>query len=146
MADPSRSNDVLYDILRVLQRIESKLEGHEERVKSLEDCTQPSHGGRKADGRDGSADTGSETSRAAETLYTAADGSRPSRRATPTSDDSPEAVDIVVKIPYSQWSINELDRFFNLSLSKLLEARLGDCWNMPDDSRLPLKFFKSNVL
>ena len=39
-----------------------------------------------------------------------------------------------------------MDRFFNLSLLNLLEARLGDCWKMPDDNRLPLKFFKTNIL
>lgn len=146
MTQPIRSNDVFYDILNVLQRIESKLEGHEERVKSLEYHIQTCNGGRKADGLDSSVDTGSETSRAVEVLYTSIDEPRPSRKGTPTNDDLPDNTSTAVKIPYSQWSINQLDRFFNLSLSKLLEARLGDCWKMPDDNRLPLKFFRSNVL
>ena len=147
MTEPTRSSDdILCDILKVLQRIESKLEGHEERFKSLEYYTQVSNGGRKADGLDGNADTRSETSRAAEILCTSADRLRPSRKGTPTRDDSPGDTRTAFKIPYSQWSINQLDHFFSLSLSKMLEARLGDCWSMPDDDRLPLKFFKSNIL
>ena len=146
MTEPVRSTDVLCDILNVLERIESKLEGHEERFKSLEYHAQISKGGKKADGHDGSADTRSETSRVAEMLYTPADNSRPSRKGTPTSDGPPGDTSTALKIPYSQWSINQLDRFFNLSLSKLLETRLGDCWKMPDDDRLPLRFFKSNIL
>lgn len=144
--EPARSNDILYDILNVLQSIESKLEGHEERFKSLEYHTQINNRGRKVHGLDGNADARSETSRAVETLYTSIDKSRPSRKGTPTGEDSSADTNIAVKIPYSQWSINKLDRFFNLSLSKLLEARLGDCWQMPDDDRLPLKFFKNNIL
>ena len=135
MSEPIRSDDVLYDILGVLQRIELKLDGHEERFKSLEYHTQISN-----------ADTTSQTSRTAGMFCTPADNSCPSRKGTPTSDDSPRDTSAALKIPYSQWSINQLDRFFNLALSKLLEARLGDCWKMPDDNRLPLKFFKSNIL
>ena len=146
MTEPARSPDVLYDILNVLQRIELKLERHEERFKSLEHHIPISRGGTKADGLDSSADSPSETSRAAETLYISTDNSRPSRKGAPTSDPLPEDTGTALKVPYSQWSINQLDRFFNLSLSKLLETRLGDCWRMPDDDRLPLKFFKSNIL
>lgn len=146
MTDPTRSNKVLYDILDVLQRIESKLESHEERFKSLEHYTQISNRGEKAEKFCGNTDILSETSRTAEMFHTSADPLRPSRKGTPTSNDSPEAISTALKIPYSQWSINQLDRFFSLSLSKLLEARLGDCWIMPDDDRLPLKFFKTNIL
>ena len=143
---PARSTDVLYDILNVLRRIESKLERHEERFKSLEYHSQISREGTKVDGLDSSADTPSEPSRAAERLYISTNTSRPSRKGTPTSDRLPEDTGTAFKIPYSQWNINQLDRFFNLSLSELLETRLGDCWKMPDDDRLPLKFFKSNIL
>ncbi|KAF6217971.1 hypothetical protein HO133_006383 [Letharia lupina] len=146
MTEPIRSSDVLYNILDVLQRIEVKLEGHEDRFKSLEYHTQTSNGGRKAEGLGGNADTSSETSRTAEIFNTSAENLRSSRKGTPTSDDLPEDISTALKIPYSQWSINQLDRFFNLSLSNLLEARLGDCWKMPDDDRLPLKFFKTNIL
>ena len=146
MAESARSSDILYDILNVLQRIESKLEGHEERFKSLEYHTQSTDGGKKSNGLDASADTRSVSPRAADTLYTSAEDSRPFRKGTPTSDQSSGDTRTALKIPYSQWSINQLDRFFNLTLSRLLEDRLGDCWNMPDDNRLPLKFFKSNIL
>lgn len=146
MTEPTRSNEVFYDILDVLQRIELKLESHEERFKSLEHYTQISNGGGKAEKIYGNADIPGETPRTADTLYTSVDPSRPSRKGTPTSNESPEDISNALKIPYSQWSINQLDRFFNLSLSKILEARLGDCWGMPDDDRLPLKFFKTNIL
>ena len=146
MTEPARPTDVSYNILNVLQRIESWLERHEERFKSLEHHIQISRGGTNVDGRVSSADTPSETSRAAETLYLSTDDSQPSRKGTPTNDLLPEDTSTALKIPYSQWSINRLDRFFNLSLSKLIESRLGDCWRMPDDNRLPLKFFISNIL
>ena len=146
MTDPIPSSHILYDIFNVLQRIESKLEGHEERFKSLECHTQICNGGKKADSLRDNTDTPSETSRTAEMLSTYAENLRRSRKGTPTHDESLGNTGTALKIPYSQWSINQLDRFFNLSLSKLLEARLGDCWKMPDDNRLPLKFFKSNIL
>lgn len=146
MTELIQSTDVLCDILDVLHRIESKLEGQEERFKSLEYYTQLSNGGRKADGLRGSADTPSEASRTAEMSCIPAETLRPSRKGTPTNDDRPGDISTAHKISYSQWSTNQLDRFFNLSLSKILEARLGDCWKMPDDDRLPLKFFKTNIL
>ncbi len=146
MTEPTGSSDVLYNILDVLQRIESRLAGHEERFRSLEYYTRMSNGGGNADGRGGNIDTPSEISRTAEISYNSAETLRPSRKGTPTSDDPPGGISTALKIPYNQWSINKLDRFFNRSLSKLLEARLGDCWKMPDDNRLPLKFFKTNIL
>ena len=145
MTGPVRSTDVFYDILNVLQRIESRLETHEERFKSLEHHIQIGRRGTKLEALDSSADTSSETSRAVETLYISTDN-RPSRKGTSTSNSLREDTSTTVKVPYSQWSINQLDKFFNLSLSKLLETRLGDCWRMPDDDRLPLKFFKGNIL
>ena len=146
MTEPARSTDVFYDILNVLQRIESRLERHEERFKSLEYHIQISRGRTKVEGLDSNAGTPSETSRAVETLDISTDDSRPSRKGSPTSDSLPGDTSTALKVPYSQWSINQLDNFFNLSLSKTLETRLGDCWRMPDDDRLPLKFFKSNIL
>lgn len=146
MTEPVRSTDVLCDILNVLERIEAKLEGQEERFKSLEYHARISKGARKADGHDSGAHTRSETSRVVETLSAPADTLRSSGAGTPTSDRSPGDTSTALKIPYSQWSLNQMDRFFNLSLSKLLETRLGDCWKMPDDGRLPLRFFKSNIL
>ena len=146
MTDPAPSTDILYNILNVLQRIETRLEGHEERFKSLEYQRQIRDDAGKADRLDGGADITCETSPATETLYTSTDESRPSRKGTPISHRGPGDTTTSLKIPYSQWSINQLDRFFNPSLSNLLVTRLGDCWGMPDDDRLPLKFFKSHIL
>lgn len=146
MTEPTGSSDALYKILDVLQRIESRLSGHEERFRSLEYYTRMSNGGSNADGLGGNIDTPSEISRTAEISHHSTETLRPSRKGTLTSDGSSVGISTALKVPYSQWSINQLDRFFNLPLSKLLEARLGDCWKMPDDNRLPLKFFKTNIL
>lgn len=146
MAESSKQDFVLCDILRVLERIEAKLDGHEERFTSLEEHTKKSRGRRRTESYDGKIDTETSTLRVATSSQLDLDTSRPSRKGTPTNDDPPEAGKMAMKIPYSQWSINQLDRFFNLTLSTSLHQRLGDCWNMPDDDRLPLKWFKSNIL
>lgn len=146
MTGSTQSNDLLSGILDVLQRIESKLEGHEERFKSLEYHVQISNGGSHVNGLGVGIHTPSETSLTAERFYASADSIPPSRKGTPTSHGRQRNTATTPKIPYGQWSINQLDRFFNLPLSELLEARLGDCWQMPDDDRLPLKFFKTNIL
>ena len=145
MTEPTRASDVLHDILIVLQRIELKLEGHEDRFKSLEDH-RISNGEGEIEGASSNGDTSSEIITATETFLASAETLRPSTERTPTNQDSSGETSTAIKIPYSQWGINQLDLFFSLYLSKLLESRLGDCWNMPDDSRLPLKFFRSNVL
>ena len=129
----------------MLQRIEQRLAGHEDRVQCLEEESKRSIGRRCTESRDSRTDSETFTLGTTEPLYADLETQRPSRKGTPsqvTSQDESK----VMKIPYSQWSINQLDRFFNLNLSIALEKKLGDCWNMPDDNRLPLKFFKSNVL
>lgn len=146
MDDMIKPNDVLSDILRVLERIEVKLDGHEERFQSTEEHTKRSLRRKGTEVGDGHIDTENSTLRAVETPHTNFDALRPSRKGTPTNDDQPDVTKTALKIPYNQWSINQLDRFFNLTLSISLQKRLGDCWGMPDDDRLPLKFFKTNIL
>ena len=140
MTETIGSDRVLNGILRVLERIEAKLDGHEARFRSLEDSAK---------------------SREKNTLYIKAETNtlrtggpelelietpRPSRKGTPINGDIHGDPQAPLKIPYRQWSINQLDHFFNLALPKALAERLRDCWGMPDDDRLPLKFFKSNIL
>ena len=140
MTNAPPSNHVLLEILRVLQRIEEKLESHEGRVESLEE-----HAKGTIETCLASEYTGSSIPSATETSLRNIDSSCPSKKGTPTHD-SPREDAKSANIGYSQWGTNQLDRFFNLSLSKSLRTRLGDCWGMPDDNRLPLKFFKTNVL
>lgn len=144
MDDRPESECVLRDILKVLNRIEARLHGHEDRLQSLEvDTKQSIEDGRLR--RDESY-----TNTEASTLSATAipdidlDSWRPSRKGTPTNVSLHEESN-TTKVPYSQWSINQLDQLFNLTLSAFLQKQLGDCWNMPDDNRLPLKFFKSNI-
>lgn len=144
--DPS--GHVLSDILNVLQRIEVKLDGHEARFRSLED------NGANKSGRAGTGNSEDTTSsfngdltslQTRTTSQIRADALWPSRKGSPTNEDL-SADTKTLKIPYGQWSINQLDHFFSLNLSKVLTQNLGDCWGMPDDNRLPLKFYKTNVL
>ena len=156
MAETSsaRANDVLENILKVLERIEARLEGHEERFRSLEDVEKARNTVVEKEEFDGT----TTTDVLAGNLFPRSTAPIPPKDVT---EDKP-----VPKIPYEGWSIDQfirvmpqhiynewgtshthLDRFYSLaSLSPELERRLGSCWNVPDDGRLPLKFFKSNLL
>ncbi len=145
MTDIPRTDNVLCDILRVLERIEAKFDGHEERFQSLEEHNKRILT-RNTETYDERTGTETSTRHVAEPPQLDFDNVEHSRKGTPTNDASHELSKTVLKIPYSQWSINQLDRFFSLTLSSSLRQRLGDCWGIPDDNRLPLKFFKSNIL
>ena len=140
MTDPIGSDHVLNGILRVLERIEAKLDGHEACFRNLEDSTRRRE--------ENTSHIKAETS----ILRTGDPGPdpleipKPSRKGTPINGDIHGNAQGPLKVPYGKWSINQLDHFFNLALPKSLAERLGDCWGMPDDHRLPLKFFRSNIL
>ena len=147
MADPFQPSDVLLDILNVLQRIEARLEGHEERFKRLEEPNYTSINGTETEDSESRALTSQNGDQPINIQsLDFFSGPRPSRKGTPSNEDLSEDTKTALKIPYGEWNLNQLDRFFNIDLAKLLERRLGDCWKMPDDDRLPLKFFRSNVL
>ena len=140
-----QANDVLYNILKVLERIETRLDGHEDRFRKVEEIERSSNTAQEKD-----ADT-----LAGSVLST-------SQRIEQDAVDDKHAR----KIPYEGWSIDQfirtlpsniynewgsshthLERFYLLTtLSADMERRLGSCWNIPDDGRLPLKFFKSSIL
>ena len=153
MEQQQQSHDILQAILTVLQSIDHKLEGYEDRLDTLE---------RSQDG-------GRETLNDEMTVNSLTDvGQEPPRNnddAVLQEDPGTTAASTLLKIIYSDWHTNRLiesmpqlfhnewdttrtrlDEFFDFHLSQNLEQRLGDCWNMPDDERLPLKFFKANVL
>ena len=139
-ADPVGANQVLSDMLRVLQGIAAKLDRHEERFRNLEGNTT------RTGQHKGSVNQEADTLRAAELSRFSLEAQISSRKGTPTNDDTADDTKTPLKVPYSQWSINQVDRLFNLALSNSLAERLRDCWGMPDDNRLPLKFFKSDIL
>ena len=139
MTDPIGYEHVLNGILRVLEQIEAKLDGHEARFRSLEDSTKR---------REANTDhIKAETSilRTGEPGLDSLETPRPSRKGTPVNGDNYDDTQGPLKVPYGRWSINQLDRF-NIALSRSLAERLRDCWGMPDDNRLPIRFFRSNVL
>ena len=140
MTDPIGSDHVLNGILRVLERIEAKLDGHEARFSSLEDST------RSREENTGHIKAETSILRTGEPGLDPLETPRPSRKGTPINGDIYGDTQGPLKVPYGKWSINQLDNFFNLALSKSLAERLRDCWGMPDDNRLPLKFFRSNIL
>ena len=152
MADHQQSQEVLHGILHVLQSIEKKLEGYGDRLRSLEglrDMSGDEYNEEK--GVDSGAD---EDHKPPQTGRFFARHSPDSRGGT-----------IKPKIFYSDWAANHLieswhpplptmfddtrthlDEFFDFRVSQAIEQKLGDCWKMPDDDRLPLKFFKVNIL
>ena len=147
MTEPNSHGKVLLEILAVLQRIEDKLDGHEQRFQTLEEqSTRRLERQAIIESFEGQLDTEASTLRGGENVLLDNDILRPSRKGTPTNDGNHEEDGASSKIPYSQWSLNRLDRFFNLATSPELEERLGDCWSMPDDNRLSLRFFKSSGL
>lgn len=148
MSEAVSSDHVFSEILKVLQRIEVRLDGHEEQFRDLETHTKRSPG---RVGTEQSEDTITFVDGDVSVAQTKGppqdrvDAIWSSRKGTPTNEDLTEDTK-ALNVPYSQWGVNQLDRFFNLELSKLLTQKLGDCWGMPDDDRLPLKFFKTNIL
>lgn len=140
MTDLHKADNVLYDILRVLERIEGRLDRHEDRFQSLEGDT------RRTPDESTEVYNGFSLGIAGTPQQDHDEIFRPSRKGSPVNDDSHEPDGSALKILYSQWGINELDKFFSMALATSLRRRLGDCWGLPDDGRLPLKFFKSNIL
>ena len=140
MTDQIGSVHVLNGILRVLERIEAKLDGHEARFRTLEDITSR----REENTGCMQAETG--ILRTCEPEIGTLETPRPSRKGSPVNGEISGDTRGPLKVPYGKWGINQLDHFFNVALLGSLAERLGDCWGMPDDNRLPLKFFRSNVL
>ena len=143
MAADYKSEEVLSSILEVLKGIDKKLNQYEDRLRRLEDPKEDI--------------SGEKLSREDATDHTLnSDG------AFPAADDINK---IERKIPYSEWHTNHLieslpsdtytlwdtyrtnlDEFLDLRLTKVIEQRVKDCLILPDDDRMPLKFFKSSIL
>ena len=141
MNNVASSDCVLHDILKVLQRIEERLNGHESRFQSLEEHANKVVGTGSIEREE---DTESYTLSPAEVSNVELSSWRPSPKGTPTYEYSDKEHNHA-RIPYRQWSINHSDRLLNFTISTYLKTKLGGCGQMPDDNRLPLKFFLSHV-
>ena len=114
--------DALTSVLRVLERIEARLEKQEQRAKSLEKQEKEKPGHEHPVEKVGYR---SRTQSLSENLSTI-DVSLPSN------------------VPYSIWQLGnpKLHQILDLELLKAIESQVGDYWKIPDDGRLPLKSFK----
>ncbi|KAL9130563.1 MAG: hypothetical protein Q9217_001276 [Psora testacea] len=162
----SQTHEVLSSILQGLQRIEVKLDGHEERLRRYENVmavgSTLSHSTEKPDqNTDEYTGVGKGKGRDEEHDHALGPELKSFDRAS-----------TLLKVGYSEWGVDHfirslpenvyvewntsphidigghssLEGFFDLRLSNAIEGRLGDCWNMPDDNRIALKFFKVNIL
>lgn len=126
MADVRPPSDVFGSILRVLERIEEKLEGQEHRLNAFERLRRPSRSA-------GDTDSTGEVN--------LSDVVPIDRSASP----KPSIADSVVwpageklETPYSDVGFGCQFASQNADLKNMLEETLGDCWKLPDDKRLTL--------
>ena len=155
MPDASHSKDVLCDILRVLERIEVKLDSHDERFRQLEHGSPPSKYRSEKEEDDETSGTLVASLVSSNVDFLAKD-----------ETNGVEKVKHAPRIPYGDWTIDRfirsmpedqyeqwdtshlhLERFYRMAdLASDVRRRIGACWDMPDDTRFPLKFLKSNIL
>ena len=141
MSDGGDTAQALQSILSVLKSIEKKLDVHEKRLNTVQGVPGPlAHGTAIEDPTSTGIkeDTAGEDS---QTLGTSSSslGSPGSPGSPVDSDDASEPP--ITKISYIGNDSHAQELANNLSLRKTLEAHLGDCWELPDDRRLPLNFF-----
>lgn len=120
-ADFQPSNDVLTSVLRVLERIEAKLETQAQRVESLrkeaKEEPDPLYSVKRFDGRT-----------RARSLFEKTSSVGPSLPST---------------VLYSTWRLGhpKQNQILDVQFMKVIERLIGDYWKIPDDGRLPLKTF-----
>lgn len=120
-ADFQPSNDVLTSVLRVLERIEVKLEKQEQRVKSLE----------------------KEAKDEPDSLYSVKRFNGRTRARSLFEKTSTVDLSLPSTVPYSIWRLGhpKPHQILDVPFMKVIEDLIGDYWKIPDDGRLPLKSF-----
>lgn len=157
MPDAEHSGDVLVDILRVLERIEKRLDKQDERFDLLEPAPGMSDGiGTGNDGpsmkEDNSVGPNSHIPKWRGKEINDGDSNLSSTQDDTTSEASGETPMLVrsrgqpletPRIPYSHWSLGQQDQEeTDEGLQEILQKYLCDYWKIPRDNRLPLKTFK----
>ena len=130
MTEPAPAAEVLSAILKVLQRIEERLDGQEQRFNALNDPSR-------------STQHTTFTSQASELDFT--DPAEASENEQ--EPQGPSIRNLVgwqgpekLEVPYSDLGFSYHEPNHNDSFKRLLETHIGDCWKLPDDKRLPLNF------
>ncbi|KAL8810374.1 MAG: hypothetical protein Q9223_002491 [Gallowayella weberi] len=154
---PAEQQDVFWGILQVLQRIETKLETHETRVRQIEDLIHRNRSVYAA-----SQDIASSSSKdSSDTLWRSHFDNAPllpTRNSNPLSNGSLEVKSYVnregeasstysrggPKLRYGVWRSDQTNDnptdILDESHMGLLGKYLGQCSIIPDDGRLPLNF------
>lgn len=154
MIDSAGHEDLLNGILQVLQRIETKMETHEARVKSVEELIHRHHLGTSHGTSNNSSDVSSHP-RTDDSFTPRGHDSVPQHNhvveaSTKTIMDR-QAVSVLSrggpKIEYSEWRPGGAD---DVPMNAQDEAEfslrtnyLGHCALIPDDGRLPLNFHRN---
>lgn len=130
MTESAPAADVLSAILKVLERIEEKLEGQEQRFNAISDISKPIPETRSR----------SRTSEVDLTELAEID-ERPNyqRGSSPQEPVHWRGLE-KSEVPYSDLGFSYHEPNYNGAFKKLLETYIGDCWKLPDDKRLPLNF------
>lgn len=157
MADCQQSNPILVDILRVLQRIEEKLERQDRRFGHLEDVktvradtqTRKSNNGRleeHSNKHESMADADKELSCSnSNPKFNHEILNQSLFQAASDRDESLVNTHEAFKISYSNWSYNERYQELEEAFTEMLEKYVGDYWRIPADNRLPLMLFQGSI-
>ena len=138
MTESAPASDVLSAILRVLERIEERLDGQEQRLNLVNGSSKRSQ----------SITRTSSTSEVDRTELEEVDTNlkySPDTHVEYPRSPSPDELAAWHKseaheAPYSDLGSSYHEPSHNDGWKELLEAYIGDCWKLPDDKRLPLHF------
>ena len=143
---------LLLDILRVLERIEEKLEKQDKRFEQLENLAIAVKNTRTTHSPNDSAETFDHSLHPAEDNDYIANREHQDGGLSRSLPDENLANNIssqrnhaAIKVRYSDWSINWRNWDHDKEFIQMLQQHLGDYWRVPNDNRLPLKFFKSVI-
>lgn len=156
MVDTQKIGDVLVDILRVLERIERKLDNQDERFKQLKTPVATINGLETSRGPSINEDTrplenshipaaeGKELSASEISLSSAQNGPNQGAFIETNIPVHPVGQPLATsRIPYSCWSFGQQDQEADEGLQEILQKHFGDYWKIPQDNRLPLKIIQN---